>query len=83
MSCSLYAPGSRILARDCRGVRRVDSVKTGGRVEVVGLSEIVRDKEAIFLTDIEGKSLKTINPVEIDIVPDDSAKYRKSVFVVY
>ena len=77
---TLYAPGSRILARDCEWVvRRVDPVKTGGHaLSVVGLSEIVRDKEAIFLTDIEGKSLKTINPVEIDIVPDDSAKYRKS-----
>ena len=77
---TLYAPGSRILARDCEWVvRRVDLVKTGGHaLSVVGLSEIVRDKEAIFLTDIEGKSLKTINPVEIDIVPDDSAKYRKS-----
>ena len=77
---TLYAPGSRILARDCEWVvRRVDPIKTGGHaLHVIGLSEIVRDKEAIFLTDIEGKSLKTINPVEIDIVPDDSAKYRKS-----
>ena len=76
---TLYAPGSRILARDCEWVvRRVDPIKTGGHaLHVIGLSEIVRDKEAIFLTDIEGKSLKTINPVEIDIVPDDSAKYRK------
>jgi ERCC4-related helicase len=60
-------------------VRRVEPVKTGGHaLSVIGLSEIVRDKEAVFLTDIEGKSLKTINPVEVDIVADDSPKFRKS-----
>jgi ERCC4-related helicase len=76
---SSFAPGSRILARDCEWVvRRVDPVRTGGHaLSVVGLSEIVRDKEAIFLTDLE-QGMDPVNPEDVSLVADDSAQYRRS-----
>ena len=76
---SSFAPGSRILARDCEWVvRSVDPVKTGGHaLSVVGLSEIVRDKEAIFLTDLE-QGMDPVNPEDVSLVADDSAQYRRS-----
>lgn len=74
-----FAPGSRILARDCEWVvRSVDPVKGGGHaLTVVGLSEIVRDKEAIFLTDLE-KDMETVNPEDVQLVEDTSPQYRQS-----
>ena len=51
----IYAPGARIVVRDAEWlVRRVDRTSTGGQaVNVIGISELVKDKEAIFLTEIE------------------------------
>ena len=50
-----YAPGARVVIRDAEWlVRRLDRTSTGGQsLSVVGLSELVKDKEAIFLTEIE------------------------------
>lgn len=49
------APGARILVRDAEWVvRRVDRTSTGGQaISAIGISELVRDKEAVFLTEIE------------------------------
>ena len=56
---SALAPGARVLIRDAEWiVKRVDPTGTGGRsVQVIGVSEIVRHKEARFLTEIEGKGI--------------------------
>jgi len=55
------APGARILVRDAEWlVRRVDRTSTGGEaLRVVGISELVRDKEAVFLTEVD-KSIEVL-----------------------
>lgn len=61
------------------GFRRVDRTSTGSlAVRVVGLSELVRDKEAIFLTEIE-KSIAVLDPADTKLEPDTSSAYRASL----
>lgn len=49
----VMAPGARIVVRDVEWpVRRVDRTSTGGQaLAVVGISELLRNKEAVFLTE--------------------------------
>jgi hypothetical protein len=72
------APGARVLIRDAEWiVKRVDRTGTGGRsVEAVGVSEIVRDKEARFLTEIEGDSITVLDPADTQLVTDSSPQFR-------
>lgn len=79
-SRSVLAPGARVLIRDAEWiVKRVDTTGTGGRsVQVVGVSEIVRHKEARFLTEIEGKGIILLDPAETELVPDGSSQFRNS-----
>ncbi len=71
-----FAPGSRVLIRDEEWiVRRIDRTSTGANaLSVLGVSDLVRDKEAIFLTDIE-KDIKIIQPEDIEAVRDSSSRY--------
>jgi hypothetical protein len=77
---SVLAPGARVLIRDAEWiVKRVDTTGTGGRsVQVVGVSEIVRHKEARFLTEIEGKCITLLDPAETELVSDGSSQFRNS-----
>lgn len=76
------APGTRIELRNEEWlVRRLDNTASGGQqLTCVGLSELVRDKEAIFLTELDNNStLKTrinvLNPVETEFVSDKSGGF--------
>ncbi|MBF0213306.1 MAG: DEAD/DEAH box helicase [Magnetococcales bacterium] len=75
-----FAPGSRILVRDAEWlIRRVDNTSTGGQaLRVVGISELVRDKEAIFLTEIDDK-IAVLDPADTRLVQDRSSGYRASL----
>jgi hypothetical protein len=77
---SVLAPGARIVVRDAEWlVRRVDRTSTGGQaLSVVGLSELVKDKEAIFLTEIE-RAIELLDPVDTKLVPDSSSSYQASL----
>ncbi len=79
-SFDILAPGTRILVRDAEWlVRRVDKTTFGGQaVRVVGISELVRDKEAVFLTELE-PSIEVLDPADTRIVPDPSPAYRASL----
>ena len=73
-----FAPGARVVVRDeewiVRSVKRTD---TGGlAVQVSGLSELVRNKPAIFLTEID--SLEELKPETTKLVHDPSPRYRKT-----
>jgi ERCC4-related helicase len=74
------APGARVLIRDAEWiVKRVDRTGTGGRsIQVVGVSEIVRHKEARFLDEIEGKTITVLDPAETELVPDSSPQFLNS-----
>jgi hypothetical protein len=76
----VLAPGARVEIRDAEWmIRRVDSTSTGGKsLLVTGISEIVRGREARFLTEIEGKFLKVLDPAETALVADPSAQFRQT-----
>lgn len=78
-----FAPGSRLIIRDAEWlVRKVDRTSTGGQaVAVVGLSELVRDKDAVFLTEIDS-NIEVLDPVETKYVGDSSTHYRDSLLYI-
>ena len=71
------APGARVEIRDAEWiVRRVDRASHGGQlVRVVGVSELVRDHEAAFLTDLE-PDLRVLDPAQTELVADGSPRFR-------
>jgi hypothetical protein len=80
LGTSAIAPGARVLIRGAEWiVKRVDPTGTGGQsIQVVGVSEIVRHREARFLSEIEGKTITILDPSETVIVPDPSPQFRNS-----
>ena len=72
------APGARVEIRDEEWlVRRVTGSNFGGQsVHVMGLSELVKNKEAIFLTDLD--DIRELKPEETGLVHDESPQYRRS-----
>lgn len=81
-AASPLAPGARVVVRDTEWlVRRVDKASTGGKaLTCVGLSELVKDKEAIFLTDLEAirQPIMVLDPATTTLVPDRSNQYEDS-----
>lgn len=76
----VIAPGANILVRDAAWrVQQVDRTSSGGLlIEAVGLSELVEDKEAIFLSEYE-PSIEVLDPAETDLVADESSKFQASL----
>jgi len=74
------APGARIVVRDAEWlVQRVDSTNTGGQqLECVGLSELVRGKESIFLSEYE-TNIELLDPKDTELVHDDSRGYEATI----
>ncbi|RKZ05721.1 ATP-dependent helicase, partial [Candidatus Fermentibacteria bacterium] len=74
------APGARIVVRDAEWlVRRVDRTSTGRQaISVIGISELVRDKDAVFLDELE-QPIMVLKPEETTLVPDSSSSYRTSL----
>jgi superfamily II DNA or RNA helicase len=79
MPITVLAPGARVLIRDAEWlVQKVDRTSTGSQaLAVVGLSEVVKNKEAVFLTDLEQK-VEVLDPVDTKFVVDTSSYYRDS-----
>jgi hypothetical protein len=57
-------------------VTKVESATDGYFVDVVGLSELVRDTEATFTTGID--TIVEADPTKVTVVADDSPQYRRS-----
>ncbi|WP_251149773.1 SNF2-related protein [Cellulosimicrobium sp. Marseille-Q4280] len=71
------APGSTVVVRDEEWlVTQVEPTTDGHFVHVVGLSELVRDTEAIFSTAID--DVVVADPAETTVVADGSPRYRES-----
>lgn len=73
-----YAPGARV---EIRGeewiIRRAQQTSAGTTaVHVSGLSELVRDKDAIFLDDLD--AIRVLRPEDTEFVADPSPEYRRS-----
>ena len=73
-----YAPGMRIIIRDEEWmIRKVESNSMGNRsLHCVGVSPLVKDVEAIFLTDLE--QITVVDPASVKLVADSSPFFRKS-----
>lgn len=80
---TLIPPGARVVIRDTEWlVRRTDRTATGGQaLHCVGLSEIVREKEATFLTEVEDE-IEVLRPEDTKLVLDRSSGYADSLVYV-
>lgn len=74
-----YAPGMRIVVRGEEWmVKKVETNTLGNQtLHVVGLSQLVKDYESMFLVDVE-KEIEVVDPAKVKLVQDDSAFFRKS-----
>ncbi|PCM45946.1 DEAD/DEAH box helicase [Marinobacter sp. ANT_B65] len=79
---ALYAPGARVVVRDCEWiVRRADPCDDGGYILTVdGLSELVSGKSAQFLTQLEeaAGAIRVLDPAETRFEQDMSPGFEKS-----
>lgn len=72
-----YAPGARVLIRDEEWmIRRVQPARAGSALHVLGLSELVRNQEALFLTELD--EVEVLRAEETTLVPDDSPGHRQA-----
>ena len=73
------APGARVVVRDAEWlVRRVDVGPDGGQQLVCdGISELVREREAVFLTRAE-PTIEVLDPARTRLVADDSPHFADS-----
>ncbi len=73
-----YAPGMRTIIRDEEWmIKKVERNNMGNDVlYCVGVSPLVKEKEAIFLTDLE--QIAVVNPKDTELVVDDSNFFRKT-----
>ncbi|MER5846863.1 SNF2-related protein [Streptomyces sp. NPDC002012] len=73
-----YPAGAQIHVRDeewlVKSARSTD--RDGDRIEAVGVSEFVRDEEAVFFTTIDDVEL--VDPEKTVLVPDTSSYFRSS-----
>ena len=77
------APGAHIEVRDAVWrVVRVDQTSTGKAAwRCVGVSEIVRDREALFLEELERK-VTVLDPRETNLVRDTSSQHRAGLLYI-
>lgn len=75
---SEYAPGMRVLIRDEEWmIRKVETNSMGNKaLYCAGISSLVKDREAVFLEDLE--EVEPINPAEVNLVPDKSSHFIKT-----
>ncbi|MEV2210410.1 DEAD/DEAH box helicase [Streptomyces sp. NPDC050997] len=73
-----YPAGAQVVVRDEEWLVRSSMPTTddGTRIEVVGVSEFVRDQEAVFFSGLDRIAL--LDPRETGLVMDDSPNYRRS-----
>ncbi len=73
-----YAPGMRTIIRDEEWmVKKIEKNNLGNQaLHCIGISALVKDKEVIFLTDLE--DIKVVNPAEVHLIPDTSSHFRRT-----
>ncbi len=74
-----YAPGMRTIIRDEEWmVKKIETNNLGNKaLYCVGISPLVKDKDSIFLTDLE--KIEVVDPAKIVLDPDNSPHYKKSL----
>lgn len=76
----ILAPGARVVIRDAEWViRRVDHASDGGQqLTCDGISELVREREGVFLTSLE-RDIRVLDPAETELVTDTSPGFADSL----
>lgn len=79
-----YTPGMRVEIRDAEWrIQRVDHASDGGYVLTCeGQSELVRGRESLFLTRLEGDDIRILDPAETELVNDPSSNYSASLLFI-
>lgn len=74
-----YSPGMRVIIRDEEWmIRKVETNSLDEKtIHCVGISPLVKDHEAIFLSALE-KKIELVDPAKVKLVIDDSPFFRKS-----
>lgn len=74
-----YAPGMRIIIRDEEWIiKKIETNSLGNKaLHCIGISPLVKNREAIFLTDLE--EIQIVNPAEVKLIPDDSPFYKRTL----
>ena len=74
-----YAPGMRTIIRDEEWmIKKIEKNSMGNRaLHCIGISPLVKEKEAIFLTDLE--KIQIVNPAEVKLIPDTSPFYKRTL----
>ena len=83
MTTTAPPPGTRIVVRDAEWVvRRIAPLPDGGsQLTCTGVSELVREREAVFLTRLENE-IKVLDPATTTLVPDTSPQFRRSLLYI-
>ncbi|MCX4758286.1 DEAD/DEAH box helicase [Kitasatospora purpeofusca] len=73
-----YPAGAQVFVRDEVWLVRNSALTEhdGARVEVVGVSDFVRDQEAVFFTALD--RIELVDPRQTKLVADDSPNFRRS-----
>ena len=73
-----YAPGMRTIIRDEEWmVKKIEKNNMGNQaLHCIGISPLVKDREAIFLTDLE--RITIVDPAEVKLIPDTSPHFRRT-----
>lgn len=74
-----YAPGMRTIIRDEEWmVKKIETNSLGNKtLHCIGISPLVKDWKAIFLTDLE--EIQIVNPTEVKLIPDMSPFYKRTL----
>ena len=74
-----FAPGMRTIIRDEEWmVKKIETNSLGNKaLYCIGISPLVKDKETIFLTDLE--QIQIVNPAEVKLIPDSSPFYKRTL----
>ena len=74
-----FAPGMRTIIRDEEWmVKKIETNSLGNKtLYCVGISPLVKDREAIFLMDLE--EIQIVDPAEVKLVADASPFYKRAL----
>lgn len=74
-----YAPGMRVIIRDEEWmIKKIEKNSLDNNtLFCVGVSALVKDRDAIFLEDLE--KIAIVDPANINLIPDGSPFYRRSL----
>ena len=73
-----YAPGMRIIVRDEEWmIKKIEKNSLNNlALYCIGISPLVKDKEVIFLDDLE--NIMVVNPAEVKLIRDTSPHFRRT-----